>query len=88
MKKKPVFLHACTAKKQFGSALQFYLQAAMVSTQFFEVPIRRLYGQTRSTSAVSRPVRSSVPTQAAILCQFLQPVDYATAYQALQEKRW
>eukprot|EP00057_Strongylocentrotus_purpuratus_P020858 XP_011675332.1 PREDICTED: integrator complex subunit 8 isoform X1 [Strongylocentrotus purpuratus] len=89
---KPAWLctqaDACYAKKQFGSALKFYLQAAMVSTQFFEVPIpKTVWTDQVHKRCIKACSGLQCHTQAAILCQFLQPVDYATAYQALQEKR-
>nr|XP_054748365.1 integrator complex subunit 8-like [Lytechinus pictus] len=76
------------AKKQFGSALKFYLQAAMVSTQFFENPIpKTVWTEQVYKRCIKACSGLQCHTQAAILCQFLQPIDYVTAFQALQEKR-
>lgn len=78
----------CYAKKQFGSALKFYLQAALVSTQFFETPIpRAIWTDQVYRRCIKSCTSLQCHTQAAIFCQFLQPVDYVTAYQSLQEKR-
>ncbi|XP_071481671.1 integrator complex subunit 8-like [Diadema antillarum] len=79
---------ACYAKKQYGAALKFYLQAAMVSSNFFESPVPKgVWSEQVYRRCIKSCSQLQCHTQAAILCQFLQPVDYVTAFQALQEKR-
>ncbi|KAA8586231.1 hypothetical protein FQN60_007800 [Etheostoma spectabile] len=55
---------------QYSAALNFYLQAGAVCSDFF-------------TKAVPPDVYSD---QVAVLCQFLREVDYMTAFKALQEQ--
>uniref|UniRef100_A0A7N8WXH6 Integrator complex subunit 8 n=1 Tax=Mastacembelus armatus TaxID=205130 RepID=A0A7N8WXH6_9TELE len=55
---------------QYSAALNFYLQAGAVCSDFF-------------TKAVAPDVYTD---QVAVLCQFLREVDYMTAFKALQEQ--
>ncbi|XP_022092022.1 integrator complex subunit 8-like [Acanthaster planci] len=75
------------ANSQYASALQFYLQSASVVTGLFEMPVPR---DVWSDQVYRRLIKCcnqlQCYTQVALLCQLLQPVDYTTAFKALQEK--
>ncbi|XP_072013649.1 integrator complex subunit 8-like isoform X1 [Amphiura filiformis] len=75
------------ANNQYAAALQYYLQAALVVTKFFEVPVpKEIWNEQVYKRMIKCCTNLKCYTQVAILCQFLEPVDYATAFKSLQEK--
>ncbi|XP_033626504.1 integrator complex subunit 8-like [Asterias rubens] len=72
---------------QYASALQFYLQSASIITGFFEMPPPRdVWNDQVYRRLIKCCSQLQCFTLVALLCQFLQPVDYTTAFKALQEK--
>ena len=77
------------ANSQYAAALQYYLQAALVVTKFFEIPVpKEIWNEQVYKRMIKCCTNLKCYTQVAILCQFLDPVDYATAFKSLQEKTW
>ncbi|XP_038069919.1 integrator complex subunit 8-like [Patiria miniata] len=75
------------ANSQYASALQFYLQSASILTGLFEVPVPRdVWPDLVYRRLIKCCNHLQCYTQVALLCQLLQPVDYTTAFKALQEK--
>ena len=70
-----------------SDALRYYLEGAVLSSDYFSNPISRFI---LDEIGLRRCIRScsqlQCHTQAAILCQFLDEVDYVTAFKCLQEK--
>ncbi|KAK2180481.1 hypothetical protein NP493_441g02001 [Ridgeia piscesae] len=58
------------AHGQYAQALKFYLEVGVLTTDFFTQPV----------------TKNTFDDQVAVLCQFLDEIDYATAFKALQEK--
>lgn len=80
------FVHFLLALCEYGAALEGYMEAAALSTSHFHdlVP-----GEVWSANILRRLInccqRLNYHTQAAILCQLLQPVDYDLAFRILRE---
>ncbi|XP_077983182.1 integrator complex subunit 8-like [Glandiceps talaboti] len=75
------------ANGQHAAAIRYNLEAAMIVTDFFSHPVPRTIW---NDSIYKRMIKCcsflQCHTQAAILCQFLEQVDYTTAFKELQEK--
>ncbi|XP_056378427.1 integrator complex subunit 8 isoform X2 [Hyla sarda] len=75
------------ATNQYSAALNYYLQAGAVSSDFFTKPVPP---DVYTDQVIKRMIKCcsflNCHTQVAILCQFLREVDYKTAFKALQEQ--
>ncbi|XP_061597267.1 integrator complex subunit 8 [Cololabis saira] len=72
---------------QYCAALNFYLQAGAVCSDFFT---KAVPPDTYTDQVLKRMIKCcsmmNCHTQVAVLCQFLREVDYMTAFKALQEQ--
>ncbi|KAM9824035.1 integrator complex subunit 8 [Neosynchiropus ocellatus] len=72
---------------QYSVALNFYLQAGAVSSDFFT---KAVPPDVYTDQVLKRMIKCcsmmNCHTQVAVLCQFLREVDYMTAFKALQEQ--
>ncbi|XP_028316486.1 integrator complex subunit 8 isoform X2 [Gouania willdenowi] len=72
---------------QYSAALNFYLQAGAVSSDFFT---KTVSPDVYTDQVLKRMIKCcsmmNCHTQVAVLCQFLREVDYMTAFKALQEQ--
>lgn len=72
---------------QYSAALNFYLQAGAVSSDFFT---KAVPPDVYTDQVLKRMIKCcsmmNCHTQVAVLCQFLREVDYMTAFKALQEQ--
>ncbi|XP_054592406.1 integrator complex subunit 8 isoform X1 [Nothobranchius furzeri] len=72
---------------QYCAALNFYLQAGAVCSDFFTKPVPP---DVYTDQVLKRMIKCcsmlNCHTQVAVLCQFLREVDYMTAFKALQEQ--
>uniref|UniRef100_A0A3Q3MYK8 Integrator complex subunit 8 n=1 Tax=Labrus bergylta TaxID=56723 RepID=A0A3Q3MYK8_9LABR len=72
---------------QYSAALNLYLQAGAVGSDFFTKPVPP---DVYSDQVLKRMIKCcsmmNCHTQVAVLCQFLREVDYMTAFKALQEQ--
>ncbi|XP_077127052.1 integrator complex subunit 8 [Ranitomeya variabilis] len=75
------------ASNQYSAALNYYLQAGAVSSDFFT---KQVPPDIYTDQVIKRMIKCcsllNCHTQVAILCQFLREVDYKTAFKALQEQ--
>ncbi|XP_020790034.2 integrator complex subunit 8 [Boleophthalmus pectinirostris] len=72
---------------QYSAALNFYLQAGAVSSDFFTKPVPPdIYTDQVLKRMIKCCSMMNCHTQVAVLCQFLREVDYMTAFKALQEQ--
>ncbi|XP_059163560.1 integrator complex subunit 8-like [Physella acuta] len=72
---------------QFSMALKFYLEAGVVATDFFTCPVpRSIYDDVVFRRMIKCCSYLQCHTQVAVLCQFLEEVDYNTAFKALHER--
>ncbi|KAL8569201.1 hypothetical protein ACOMHN_051881 [Nucella lapillus] len=72
---------------QYSTAMKFYLEAGVVATQFFSLPVTRsLYDEKVYRKMMSCCSHLQCHTQVAVLCQFLEATDYSAAFRALQER--
>lgn len=70
-----------------GKCLKYYLEAGAVCSNFFTQPVPRPVFDDQVYKRLIRCCSQLMcHTQAAVLCQFLEEVDYPTAFKALQEK--
>ncbi|XP_059486772.1 integrator complex subunit 8 [Neocloeon triangulifer] len=70
-----------------ASALKNYLQACITVSGFFSRPVPRFEIDDQVYKRMIKCcTQLQCHTQAAVLCQFLDDVDYATAFKSLQEK--
>lgn len=70
---------------KYGIALESYLQAGSISSQFFETEVpSSLWTQTVYKRMIKCCMKLAYSTHAAIFCQFLQPVDYELAFEILK----
>ncbi|KAL1115844.1 hypothetical protein AAG570_006134 [Ranatra chinensis] len=77
-------LHFCN--NNFSAALKFYLKAAIAGTDYFSRPIARNIVEDHIFKRMIKCCSQvQCHTQAAVLCQFLEDVDYATAFKSLSE---
>ncbi|XP_041376535.1 integrator complex subunit 8-like [Gigantopelta aegis] len=75
------------ANSQYSSAMKYYLEAGVVATDFFTRP----FTKTTFDDQIYRKMIKCCSylqchTQVALLCQFLDDVDYTTAFKSLQER--
>uniref|UniRef100_A0A3Q3LBF9 Integrator complex subunit 8 n=1 Tax=Mastacembelus armatus TaxID=205130 RepID=A0A3Q3LBF9_9TELE len=72
---------------QYSAALNFYLQAGAVCSDFFT---KAVAPDVYTDQVLKRMIKCcsmmNCHTQVAVLCQFLREVDYMTAFKALQEQ--
>ncbi|XP_067344918.1 integrator complex subunit 8 isoform X2 [Channa argus] len=72
---------------QYSAALNFYLQAGAVCSDFFT---KAVPPDVYTDQVLKRMIKCcsmmNCHTQVAVLCQFLREVDYMTAFKALQEQ--
>uniref|UniRef100_A0A8C4GQI6 INTS8 TPR repeats domain-containing protein n=1 Tax=Dicentrarchus labrax TaxID=13489 RepID=A0A8C4GQI6_DICLA len=72
---------------QYSAALNLYLQAGAVSSDFFT---KAVPPDVYTDQVLKRMIKCcsmmNCHTQVAVLCQFLREVDYMTAFKALQEQ--
>ncbi|KAG7218704.1 hypothetical protein INR49_019767 [Caranx melampygus] len=72
---------------QYSAALNLYLQAGAVSSDFFT---KTVPPDVYTDQVLKRMIKCcsmmNCHTQVAVLCQFLREVDYMTAFKALQEQ--
>ncbi|XP_053571189.1 integrator complex subunit 8 [Bombina bombina] len=75
------------ATNQYSAALNYYLQAGAVCSEFFT---KQVPPEIYTDQVIKRMIKCcsllNCHTQVAILCQFLREVDYKTAFKALQEQ--
>ncbi|XP_072007550.1 integrator complex subunit 8 isoform X2 [Engystomops pustulosus] len=75
------------ASNQYSAALNYYLQAGAVSSDYFT---KQVPPEVYTDQVIKRMIKCcsmlNCHTQVAILCQFLREVDYKTAFKALQEQ--
>ncbi|XP_070575185.1 integrator complex subunit 8-like [Ptychodera flava] len=72
---------------EFAAAIKYYIEAAMIVTDFFNQPVPRTVWNEKVYKRIIKCCSNlQCHTQAAILCQFLEQVDYTTAFKELQEK--
>ncbi|GAB6031163.1 Integrator complex subunit 8 [Chamberlinius hualienensis] len=70
-----------------ADALKHYLQASMLSSDYFSSSIPNfVFDDTTLRRMIRCCTQLQCHTQASILCQFLDVVDYNTAFKCLQEK--
>ncbi|XP_063307296.1 integrator complex subunit 8 [Pelobates fuscus] len=75
------------ASNQYSAALNYYLQAGAVCSDFFT---KQVPPEVYTDQVIKRMIKCcsllNCHTQVAILCQFLREIDYKTAFKALQEQ--
>uniref|UniRef100_A0A8C5PJ35 Integrator complex subunit 8 n=1 Tax=Leptobrachium leishanense TaxID=445787 RepID=A0A8C5PJ35_9ANUR len=75
------------ATNQYSAALNYYLQAGAVSSDFFT---KQVPPEVYTDQVIKRMIKCcsmlNCHTHVAILCQFLREIDYKTAFKALQEQ--
>ncbi|XP_005107242.1 integrator complex subunit 8 [Aplysia californica] len=72
---------------QHSTAMKFYLESGVVATDFFTCPVpKSIYDDTIYRRMIKCCSYQQCHTQVAVLCQFLDEVDYSTAFKALQER--
>uniref|UniRef100_T1J245 INTS8 TPR repeats domain-containing protein n=1 Tax=Strigamia maritima TaxID=126957 RepID=T1J245_STRMM len=70
-----------------AKCLKFYLEAGAASSDFFHYPVpRTIFDDLVYRRMIRCCSQLTYHTQAAVLCQFLDEVDYMVAFKALQEK--
>ncbi|XP_048254993.1 integrator complex subunit 8-like isoform X2 [Haliotis rufescens] len=75
------------AQNQYSAAMKLYLEVAVVSTDFFSRPVpKSVFDDQIYRRMMKCCSYLQCHTQVAVLCQFLDEVDYAAAFKALQEK--
>ncbi|XP_026281611.1 integrator complex subunit 8 [Frankliniella occidentalis] len=71
-----------------SSALKSYLEAAIAATDFFSQPLQRMQIDDH---VIRRMIKCcsllQCHTQAAVLCQFLEEIDYTTAFKCIGETK-
>ncbi|XP_071442888.1 integrator complex subunit 8 [Hetaerina americana] len=71
----------------YAASIKYYLQAAIVVSDFFGQPIpRSVIDDTIFKRMIKCCTQLQCHTQAAVLCQFLEEVDYITAFKSLGER--
>ncbi|XP_063237088.1 integrator complex subunit 8 isoform X2 [Bacillus rossius redtenbacheri] len=72
----------------WAKALQFYLEAGIVASDYFSQPMpRAVVDDHVYRRMIKCCTHLQAHTQAAVLCQFLEDVDYATAFKSLGEMK-
>ncbi|KAI0221716.1 Integrator complex subunit 8 [Lamellibrachia satsuma] len=75
------------AHGQYAQALKFYLEVGVLTTDFFTQPVtKNTYDDQIYKHMIKCCSYLQCHTHVAVLCQFLDEVDYATAFKGLQEK--
>ncbi|XP_052817702.1 integrator complex subunit 8-like [Mya arenaria] len=75
------------ANNQYSAAMKFYMEAGIVSSEFFANAVpKSIYDDTVYRKMMKCCNYLQCHTQVAVLCQFLDDVDYSAAFKALQEK--
>ncbi|XP_074646480.1 integrator complex subunit 8-like isoform X2 [Tubulanus polymorphus] len=75
------------ANAQYTPALRYYLEAGVVASDFFTIPVpKSVYDDQIYKNMIRCCTHLQCHTQVAVLCQFLDDVDYTTAFKSLQEK--
>lgn len=75
------------ANNQYSAAMKFYMEAGIVSSDFFSNAVpKSIYDDTVYRKMMKCCSYLQCHTQVAVLCQFLDEIDYSTAFKALQEK--
>ncbi|KAL4235107.1 Integrator complex subunit 8 [Mactra antiquata] len=75
------------ANNQYSAAMKFYMESGIVSSDFFANAVpKSIYDDNVYRKMMKCCSYLQCHTQVAVLCQFLDEVDYATAFKALQEK--
>ncbi|XP_052232810.1 integrator complex subunit 8-like isoform X2 [Dreissena polymorpha] len=75
------------ANNQYSAAMKFYMEAGIVSSEFFANAVpKSIYDDNVYRKMMKCCSYLQCHTQVAVLCQFLDEVDYSTAFKALQEK--
>ncbi|XP_035537798.1 integrator complex subunit 8 [Morone saxatilis] len=84
---EPFCLSLSIVTNQYSAALNLYLQAGAVSSDFFT---KAVPPDVYTDQVLKRMIKCcsmmNCHTQVAVLCQFLREVDYMTAFKALQEQ--
>lgn len=74
------------AHNQYNAAMKYYLEAGVVSSNYFAIPVPHpIYDEAVYKKMIKCCSYLQCHTQVAVLCQFLEPVDYPAAFKALQE---
>lgn len=74
-------------QKQYGQALKSYLEAGAVATYFFSEPVpKEVFDDTVYKRMIKCCSYQHCYMQVAVLCQFLEDVDYTTAFKSLLER--
>lgn len=72
----------------YSPALKAYLEAAIAATDFFSQPLPKMQIDDQVIRRMIKCCSSlQCHTQAAVLCQFLDDIDYATAFKCLGETK-
>ncbi|XP_021343863.1 integrator complex subunit 8-like isoform X2 [Mizuhopecten yessoensis] len=75
------------ANNQFSPAMKYYMEAGVVASDFFSSAVpKSIYEDQVYRRMVKCCTYLQCHTQVAVLCQFLDEVDYTTAFKGLQEK--
>ncbi|KAK6184710.1 hypothetical protein SNE40_007123 [Patella caerulea] len=75
------------AHNQYSSAMKYYLECGVVATDYFSSPVpKTLYDDQVYRKMIKCCSYLQCHTQVAVLCGFLDEVDYGTAFKALQER--
>lgn len=73
--------------KQYHLSLRYFLHLGILSTDYFSEPIKRnTYNDQTYRKMIEACTNLKSFTQAAVLCQFLEKVDYSTAFRCLSER--
>ncbi|KAK3086111.1 hypothetical protein FSP39_013715 [Pinctada imbricata] len=75
------------ANSQYSPAMRYYLEAGVVASDFFSSAVpKSIYDDQVYRRMIKCCSYLQCHTQVAVLCQFLEEIDYATAFKALQER--
>ncbi|CAI9737955.1 Hypothetical predicted protein [Octopus vulgaris] len=74
------------AHNQYSCAMKYYLEAGLAASNYFSIPVPHpIYDEQVYRKMIKCCSYLQCHTQVAILCQFLENIDYTTAFKALQE---
>ncbi|XP_065578200.1 integrator complex subunit 8-like isoform X4 [Artemia franciscana] len=72
---------------RYNMAMRWYIEACISSSDCFSVPVpKTVMDEALLRRMIKACQKMQKSTEAAILCQFLEPPDYAVAFKCLQEK--
>ncbi|ESO06848.1 hypothetical protein HELRODRAFT_76904 [Helobdella robusta] len=75
------------ALKHYWSCMKFFMHLGVVATDYFSEPLtKNVYDDQVYKKMIHSCIQLNLHTQAAVLCQFLEDVDYPTAFKCLQER--